>query len=142
MKVFRLLTIGVLFFSMNSALGQNKFLDQQIKYVWNEYLSEYELSDEYDITYDSLNDSATDSYSVELDSFSTYQIVAVCDEDCGDIDLFLYDERGNLIDDDETTDDYPIVGVSPKISQEYTLKVKMYNCDIEPCRFAIAVFDK
>jgi len=142
MKVTRLLAIGVLFLTMNSALGQNKFLDQQIKYVWNEYLSEYELSDEYDITYDSLNDSATDSYSVELDSFSTYQIVAVCDEDCGDIDLFLYDERGNLVDDDETTDDYPIVGVSPKISQEYTLKVKMYKCDIEPCRFAIAVFDK
>lgn len=143
MKISRLIILGVVLLGVSSAFAQkNKYLDDQIKYVWNEYLSEYNFSNDYDITYDNLNNSATDSYGVELDSSLSYQIVAVCDKDCGDIDLFLYDERGNLVDDDETDDDFPIVGVSPRISQEYTLKVKMYNCEIEPCRFAIAVFER
>ena len=36
-------------------------------------------------------------------------IFAFCDEDCKDIDLFLYSPQGRLIDSDDATDAFPIV---------------------------------
>ncbi|MGD1897265.1 MAG: hypothetical protein ACFB16_09990 [Phormidesmis sp.] len=36
-------------------------------------------------------------------------IFARCDEDCSDIDLFLYDDRGTLVDSDDAVDAFPIV---------------------------------
>jgi hypothetical protein len=53
-------------------------------------------------------------------------IYAVCDEDCLDIDLFLYDETGTLVDADEALDSYPIV--TAPYEGNFTLQVNMPNC--------------
>jgi hypothetical protein len=94
------------------------------------------------LTYGSLYDDDYTTYTLTLKQYWTYRITTVCDGDCGDIDLYLYNENGSLIEKDERTDDYPIVGCSPKWTGRFKLKVKMVNCDISPCRFAIAVFRK
>jgi hypothetical protein len=100
----------------------------------------YELT--HDIKFASLNNGMTDNYYFSLSRGWEYKIFAVCDGDCGDIDLCMYDENDNRIDCDQTKDDKPVVSVSPKWSGRFRLWVKMYECRINPCRFGIAIFGK
>ena len=53
-------------------------------------------------------------------------IYGTCDEDCFDLDLFLYDSAGNLVSQDVELDAYPIV-TAPREGQ-YTIEVSMPNC--------------
>lgn len=100
----------------------------------------YELT--HEIEYSSLNDGYSDTYTVNLQGGVEYKITAACDGDCGDIDLKLYDENGNLIDSDVETDDRPIVGVTPRWSGRFKLWVRMYDCTANPCYFGIGIFGK
>jgi hypothetical protein len=103
-------------------------------------LEGYELT--HEVMYESLYEGRSDEYNFTLKSGWDYQIVSVCDQDCGDIDLCLYDQNGNKIGCDETSDDVPVIAVSPKWTGKFELRVTMYDCDINPCSFAIAVFGK
>lgn len=94
----------------------------------------------HDIKYISLNEGSSGNYYFSLERGTSYIIVAVCDGDCGDVDLCLYDENNNEIDCDLEGDDLPIVKVNPKWSGRFKLRVTMYDCDINPCKGGIAVF--
>lgn len=58
--------------------------------------------------------------------YSGELIYGDCDEDCYDLDLFLYDSDGDLVDADELTDAYPIVEAPH--DGYFTIKVDMYDC--------------
>ena len=79
------------------------------------------------------------AFTVGLNANTSYRIVAECDIDCSDIDMWLYDENGNLIDEDVLEDDYPILDVTPIRSAEFTVRLQMFACSIEPCGFQITV---
>ena len=87
-----------------------------------------------------LDEGETDSWSFWLGGGNNYTIIGVCDEDCGDIDLAIYDDGDALVDEDVLEDDYPIVSVSPTSDELFTVDVDMYECDVEPCYFGIAIF--
>ena len=87
-----------------------------------------------------LDEGETDSWSFWLKGGINYTIIGVCDEDCGDIDLAIYDEKDSLVDEDVMEDDYPIVNASPAKDELFTVDVDMYECDVEPCYFGIAIF--
>jgi len=89
------------------------------------------------VTVDSMRDDATDTFTVRLQGGHNYKIIGVCDTDCGDIDFVIYDEDGDKIDEDVSTDDVPIVSVSPRWDAKYELRVKMYDCTQNPCRYGI-----
>lgn len=103
-------------------------------------------ADGYELTHDirmaSLNDGRYDNYYFTLNRGYTYRIYAVCDGDCDDLDLCVFDENENEIDCDEESDDLPIISVTPKWTGRFRLWVKMYDCSVSPCRFGIAVFGK
>ncbi|THH40700.1 hypothetical protein [Neolewinella litorea] len=87
----------------------------------------------------SLGEGESEIHDVELYGGVPYKIFAVCDGDCPDLDLQLYDGKGKLVADD-TLDDYtPIVDVNPDAEATYHAKVIMYDCDVEPCYYAIRV---
>jgi hypothetical protein len=90
----------------------------------------------------SLNQRATDTVTVNLNIGTDYQIMGVCDTDCSDVDLALYDPGGSQIDSDVLDDDAPIVSVTPGKSGSYRIKVMMIKCTSEPCRYGIGVFGK
>ena len=96
----------------------------------------------HDFYVDQLRQGGSDQIAVELDAGWDYQIVSVCDADCGDLDLSVYDARGRKVDSDKSDDDVPVVSVSPSSTQQYTLKVEMYHCKDNPCYYGIAVFGK
>lgn len=87
-----------------------------------------------------LDEDETDSWTFWLDGGNDYTIIGVCDEDCGDIDLTILDDDDDVVDEDVLEDDYPIVSVSPRRDGAYTIDVDMYECDVEPCYFGIAIF--
>ena len=89
---------------------------------------------------DALNESETKEYVFTLEDGYEYSIVAVCDDDCDDVDACLYDENSNEIECDEEVDDFPIVEVTPKWSGLFTLDVDMYSCSVEPCNVGYAIF--
>lgn len=98
----------------------------------------------YELTHDPylgrLEDNTEEQITLELLGGINYGIVVVCDEDCGDVDLELYDESGNLIDSDNLTDDRPFIEVEPQWDGPFTLNVIMPSCKAPYCYYGIGAF--
>jgi hypothetical protein len=89
-----------------------------------------------------LGQGASDDYTFQLAEGKDYLIVSVCDQDCSDLDLTLFDENNNEIATDTSTDDAPVVEVSPRWSGKFRLNVTMYACGNAPCYYGISVMGK
>jgi hypothetical protein len=87
-----------------------------------------------------LEDNTQERITLELQGGVNYGIIGVCDRDCGDIDLELYDENGNLIDSDTLTDDIPIVEVTPNWDGPFILSIGMSSCAAPYCYYGIGTF--
>lgn len=87
----------------------------------------------------SLNQGQSRNYPVGLNANTSYVISAACDMDCTDIDMWLYDENGNPIDEDTLDDDYPVLEVTPIRSAQFQVRIQMFACSVEPCGIEITV---
>ena len=90
----------------------------------------------------SLDEMEEEDVWISLRRNQSYAILAVCDEDCSDIDLYLYDEDGDQIDTDTSIDQEPVVRVTPRRNADYRVRVRMYSCDTEPCYYAFGVYER
>ncbi|PNK59673.1 hypothetical protein [Psychrobacter sp. FDAARGOS_221] len=70
----------------------------------------------------------------------TYMFTAVCDDDCTDIDLYVYDDNGQLIELDDEDDDFPIVGFTAEYSGSYYAEVTMYECATKYCGYIVRAY--
>ena len=89
-----------------------------------------------------LDDDAEDTWSFYLSRRTDYVVTGACDEDCPDLDLRLKNASGTVVDRDELSDYHPEVSVRPSSSQNYSVEVDMYQCNVEPCYYGIAVFER
>ncbi|MFU7529591.1 hypothetical protein [Qipengyuania sp. ASV99] len=87
-----------------------------------------------------LRNSEERTVTLDLNSGTSYMMIAQCDRDCSDIDMWLYDENGNLIDEDVLVDDTPIVEVTPIRSARFSLRTRMITCSVEPCYYGVGVY--
>jgi hypothetical protein len=78
----------------------------------------------------------------ELHPGYDYRVIGVCDRDCADLDLVLFDPNGALLTQDTTTTSQPIVGIQPAYVGMFTIQVQMYNCAVAPCYYAIALYGR
>jgi hypothetical protein len=78
--------------------------------------------------------------TINLSMGKSYGIVGVCDRDCRDLDIALYDNRGNLIASDLEDDDIPAIAVTPYRSGTYRVRVDMANCYSSLCYYGVGVF--
>lgn len=69
-----------------------------------------------------------------------YALVGVCDQDCGDLDLRLFDPGDREIVKDVQKDDVPVVELIADKTGEYTLHVEMQECADQPCTYGVGVF--
>lgn len=125
--------------TMVSAGQTDPQVRKQLK-TWETVLDSEGFARSHDYKYDSLRNNDNDQFTLKLDSKMEYKIVAVCDADCDDLDLALFDENGNEIDSDAGKDSNPMVEASPKWTGEFTLKVSMASCSRAPCALGVAVF--
>ncbi len=91
---------------------------------------------------DSLYQGRSHYININLQAGTSYGIVGVCDRDCRDLDIALYDERGNLVTSDAQDDDIPAISVTPYRSGRYQVRVDMANCDSGLCYYGLGVFGK
>jgi hypothetical protein len=89
-----------------------------------------------------LGNGGKDDMTLNLRSGVNYAIVGVCDEDCNDIDLAIYDDNGNLISSDVQRNDLPVLKVSPRWNARFKIRVSMPSCTNAPCRYGIGVFGR
>ncbi|MBD1848839.1 hypothetical protein H6F87_02245 [Cyanobacteria bacterium FACHB-502] len=87
-----------------------------------------------------LRDGRSSVMTLNLRSGASYRLVGVCDADCADLDLKLYDQNGNLISSDIAADSTPIISVVPRWSGQFYLQVDMANCQANYCYYGIGVF--
>lgn len=90
----------------------------------------------------SLAQSQTWNVPAQLFAGFDYRVIAVCDRDCADLDLVLYDPNGAVVSQDASTDSHPVVSVAPGYNGNFTVQVQMYNCSIAPCYYAVALYGR
>lgn len=89
-----------------------------------------------------LADNARFDHLVTLQAGRSYKIIGVCDNDCTDVDIRLYDQNNNLIDEDLLVDDLPIVDVTPQWTGPFRVQVIMATCNVAPCYYAFNVYGR
>ena len=141
MKKF-VLSIALLLLSVNYINAQS-YTDV----VWDQIQEAYSSASDDGYSMKNYIIGATDedednSWTFYLNSENEYLIKAFCDEDCDDLDLYLYDEDGDELESDELEDDYPIIYFSPRYSGRYEIEVSMYSCAVEPCYWGLSIFLK
>lgn len=72
----------------------------------------------------------------------SYAFVAVCDDDCDDVDIVLYDSRGSKVKVDDRESSLAIVAYKAIISGDHFVRVQMYSCAVEPCGYGLQVYVK
>jgi hypothetical protein len=95
-----------------------------------------------DIYQGRLDDNATTDLSVDLKAGKDYVLWGVCDQDCTDIDLVIYNNSGDQVDSDLQTDDKPLLHVIPPRDGKYRIKVTMVTCSANPCRYGVGLWSK
>ena len=88
----------------------------------------------------SLAEGSERTFTFPLQSDRNYVLSGACDNDCSDIDFWLYDNNGNLIDSDTAADDAPVVRVTPARNGTFRLKVRMHSCSTSPCAYGFGIF--
>lgn len=115
--------------------------------VWSQIQSSYEENAEMGYVVKNyvigmIQESDDNTWSFYLDSSKEYLFEGFCDEDCEDLDMYLYNDKGTELDKDIEEDDYPLFFFEPEESGRYSVKVTMYSCNVEPCYFGLAIFEK
>jgi hypothetical protein len=112
--------------------------EQLERYAIASGLGGYSLTHEPFI--DVLDRGHSDYITINLSAGTSYGIVGVCDRDCRDLDISLYDSRGNLIASDLEDDDIPTISINPSRSGTYRVRVDMASCNTSNCYYGIGVF--
>lgn len=89
-----------------------------------------------------LRQGGTFNVPATLETGADYRIIGVCDADCGDLDLSLFDQSSNLISEDNLVDATPIVEVSPQWTGPFTVQARMHQCTVEPCYYALVLYGR
>ena len=78
----------------------------------------------------------------ELHAGFDYRVLGVCDRDCADLDLVVFDNNGVQVAQDTATSNQPVVAVAPVYRANFTVQVQMFNCTVAPCYYAIALYGR
>jgi hypothetical protein len=87
--------------------------------------------------YGSLHDDETASHTMEVVGGNNYALMGACDNDCTDVDLKIYDEKGVLLMQDIAVDDTPVLTFQAAASGRYRVQVIMATCNRNPCFYGI-----
>lgn len=71
-----------------------------------------------------------------------YRVIGVCDQNCRDMDMAVYDESGATIAQDNAQDDHPVVAVAPVATGNFTIQAQMFQCTGQPCYYALALYGR
>lgn len=69
-----------------------------------------------------------------------YGGVAVCDYDCSDVDLVVFDDDGATLASDVLEDDFPIINLEIPEASTLTFEVRMVDCSTATCGYGFRLY--
>jgi hypothetical protein len=136
-------SFGSLSFNPTAAIAQsseyNRQLDVQLRESRNLYLPAGQTIVRGPLG-GSLDEGGTINYSFQLTAGRSYTILGVCDNDCSDLDITLYDPAGNEVAEDVLTDDKPVASVTARRTGRYRATISMASCSTGSCFYAVAAY--
>lgn len=127
--------------------GTSLYAQTSTEVVWEQLQDAYDEA--YEMGYSVKNyiigglDSNEDvTWFFSLNAFTNYRLVSVCDEDCADIDLYIYDSDENLIYSNTEEDNTPVLTLTPTESGVHKIKISMYACSLEPCYYGLGIYEQ
>jgi hypothetical protein len=79
-------------------------------------------------------------HPVQLEAGRAYLFQGACDQDCTDVDMEILDPAGAQVAEDIAPDDRPAVAVTPPEAGEYTVRIWLAQCSVEPCFVGVRGF--
>lgn len=89
-----------------------------------------------------LSDNQSRRQTVMLRAGQDYRIVGVCDSNCGDFDIRVFDANNRLIAQDVLQDNVPVVHVVPNATGQYSIEPTMARCAVQQCWYAFNVYSR
>jgi 2-methylaconitate cis-trans-isomerase PrpF len=71
-----------------------------------------------------------------------YTFVAVCDQNCNEVNLIVKDMNGKKIATDVTNTAVAVVNFKPPSEDRYQVSVRMEKCSARSCNFGLGIFSK
>ncbi len=71
-----------------------------------------------------------------------YRVLGVCDQNCRDMDVAVYDKSGATVAQDNANDDHPVVAVAPAANGQFTIQAQMFQCSAQPCYYALILYGR
>lgn len=106
-------------------------VDAQLAGIRDEIGGEFEAAS--DIMVGELAQAEIGEFTLQVNEGVEYFFMAVCDADCGDVDMALFDEDDNELVSDIEQDDYPYLHFGANQSGVWTVRVLMANCGADTC---------
>ena len=82
------------------------------------------------------------SFPVTLAAGKQMAFVGACDLKCSDLDIQLIDADGDVVLEDKSDDDVPVLLGEPTVGGAYVVRVTMVGCSTEQCGFGIRGYVK
>ncbi|HEV8381415.1 MAG TPA: hypothetical protein VGQ29_07515 [Gemmatimonadales bacterium] len=86
-----------------------------------------------------LNTDEAASFETTLVQGTSYQVIAVCDDDCSRLQLTLLTASGGEIAKERNSESLPTLRFTPQTTMAYGIRVVMEACRWNPCWYAVAV---
>lgn len=114
----------------------------QIQGIWQQLKQEQGFGYAGDAVYGALEEEDDEYFEFEFVGHRDYVIVGICDNDCDDLDLLLYDRNDNVVASDMEIDDYPTLALPAGRSGVHYVEAAMAGCSVEPCFYAVQIFHR
>jgi hypothetical protein len=96
----------------------------------------------HDPSFGVLKATAREDITADMDAHTTYVAVAVCDNDCSDVDLGIAGPDGKVLQRDVRDKDTATVVFTPTSTDRYSIRVLMSACSQEPCYYSVVLYSK
>jgi hypothetical protein len=113
------------------------YLKQQLTIVG--YILGFQVTNLYTYT---IEDQKEHYIPVYLRRGTEYLIEGVCDDNCNDLDLKLYNDSGNLITYDNSSEKAAAVSYTPRFSGNYRIHIIMSSCSLYFCDYGVGIFTR
>jgi hypothetical protein len=114
-------------------------IERQLDAV-EDFVARYGLRPSHNRKIDIIRRNQSDSYNLELDRGVRYMLVGVCDNDCNDVDIYVYDDRNRNVAEFEKFGDLAAVVVNPPRTAQYRIVVSVPGCRTADCLIGVGVY--
>jgi hypothetical protein len=86
-----------------------------------------------------LNQEESASFTITLREGVSYSVLGVCDEDCSRLRLVLATLANSELAIDRSSENFPVLQFTPRVTAQYRIRVTMEECRRNPCWYAAGV---